>query len=351
MKKLTDLPIFPFYQSQLELFTKESIRAYPIRLFNLNQVFVRLLEQKDKVVMSIDINGDKLVSTKFRVHDGVLQSKTVDMFQSTQGKGYLRRLEEIAKYTSEKKLPVGISYAGAVDGSVAISAPNLEEFYTEFRTQYHADFARLFPTLVCALNDALTGMITSAVELRKTDQGIGNIIYIINGSGIGASVLDGDTIIATEAGHVKLLDHLNLFGVTENCGVFGNEFTCIEKSAAGKAGIEKIWKKITGVEKDGLAISEEYRKGNTTAFRLYEVSSTLVTYVALGLLDAFKKREVLANTAFVFHGGVFHVPDYGARIAQLLNYELGGNVKILFTKDFSAHASSDGAAIAALTAL
>ena len=120
MKKLTEFPPHLFYQTQLELFTRESVRAYPIRLFNLGQVFVRILEQKDRAVMSLDVNGDKLVSTIFRVHDGVLQSKTVDVFQSNQGKGYLKRLEEIAKYAATKKMPVGVSFAGAVDDTTAI---------------------------------------------------------------------------------------------------------------------------------------------------------------------------------------------------------------------------------------
>lgn len=351
MKKLTELEVQPLSRLQMNLFTRGSVRAYPNRLFNLSQVFVRILQQKDRAVMSIDVNGDKLVSTVFRVHDGVLQSKTVDMYQSDHGRGYLKRLEEIAAYTGDKKMPVGISFAGAVDDSKAISSPNLLEFFDEFHTQYKSDFARLFPTYVCVLNDALTGMIASAVEMKKIKPDIKNIIYIINGSGIGASVLDGDTIISTEAGHIQLLSQLNTYNVTEKCGLFGNNFVCIEKSAAGKAALEPIWKKLTGREEDGVAISKAYQNGDERALELFNTSSFLVAHIAAGIASAFGKRDVMKDTAFVFHGGIFHVPYYGERVEQLLSKELGGAFTVLFTKDFSAHASSDGAAIAALTAL
>jgi predicted NBD/HSP70 family sugar kinase len=281
--------------------------------------------------MTLDVGGDKLVPTVYRLHEGALQCRTLHLFQSHEGEGYLRHMEEYAKYAALKHLPVAISFAGRVDDSKLIDTANLEVLQKELERSYGSDFAKLFPTFSVAYNDAVMGLIAGAIEAKKANAKIKNVLFVINGSGIGGALLQGSDISYVSLGHIPVIDQLNPFAQPHRCASRGNNFVCIENVASGKAGIEDIWQQKTGERHNGEFISAELEKGNELAVQLYDNSALALAHSVVG--------------------GVFYVPGYGARVKQIVESHLGAASTLIFTKDFTAHACSDGAAIAAFTKL
>jgi predicted NBD/HSP70 family sugar kinase len=349
---LTSRPIPELFKEQLNLITADSLHESLVTQFNLHQVFVRLLDQNGKSAMTLDVGGDKLVPTVYRMHDGALQCRTLHLFQSNNGEGYLRHMEEYAKYAALRHLPVSISFAGNVEDSKPTDKENLSVFFSDLQKSYKGDFARLFPTFSVIYNDAVMGLIAGAIEAKKANAKIKNVLFVINGSGIGGALLQGSDISYVSLGHVPVIEQLNPFLQPHRCSSRENKFVCIENVAAGKAGIEDMWKQKTGERQNGEFISAELEKGNELAVQLYDNSALALAHSVVGTLRAHDLiSQELEQTAIVLHGGVFYVPGYGARVKQIVEAHLGAAPQIIFTKDFTAHACSDGAAIAAFTKL
>ena len=257
----------------------------------------------EKTVVAVDIGGDKLIALSYDVRDGLLlQLAELVVRRGDGGSAYLDGLEEVADLARRKMLPVGISFAGPTDGTKLLAGPNLPVFIAELHDRYGGDFARLFPAVAVA-NDAEAGIMAGALEAAKRYPETRNVIYVINGSGLGGAVLTENMIFAAEPGHIPVEARLNPFGQQKPCGMLGATYVCVEIVAASKAGIEDIWLQQQGQRLSGREIAARYLAGDHMALDLYDNSALVTAHAikgiakAFGLPNDFDKQSLLATVA------------------------------------------------------
>lgn len=336
---------------QLAKFTMESIYAKEVMKFDPVQA-VQVLEAKSGTkVIGADFGGDKGVSQLFEIVNGTLQLD--DSFrqykQGSGGEGYLEVLKEAENFAAQNGIGIGISWGTPVDGTKPGYHSKIDAFYNELSSQYDGDFANLVPHLTIALNDGPAGLISGAVEAYR-ELGAKNILFPINGGGLGMGVLKDGVMYATEAGHVEALSELNIFNRTGECGIFDQKFICIEMLGANKAGIEPQWMDQTGQEVSARQIETLFLEGNELAGKIYDHSALIMAHMVVGTANAFGIDLSSSETAIVGHGGGFKFPHYGDRVSQIIANE-GHTPHLIMTKDFGnehSNACLDGAAIAAL---
>lgn len=334
---------------QVERFTVEALRAKPVRCFDPQATLRQLRSGGEKTVVAVDIGGDKLIALSYDVRDGILRKLTeVAVRRGDGGSAYLDGLEEVADLARRKVLSVGISFAGPLDGTRLVAGPNLPVFVEELHDRYGGDFAGLFPAVAVA-NDAEAGIMAGALEAAKRYPETRNVIYVINGSGLGGAVLTNKRIFAAEPGHIQVEARLNPFGQQKPCGMLGATYVCVEAVAASKAGVEDIWRQQQGQRLSGREIAARYLAGDHTALDLYDNSALVTAHVIKGIAKAFSIPENFDGTVVVGHGGIFQVPGYTERVCSILDKDLSSVPGMLFTKDFSTNTCLDGAAIAAAT--
>jgi predicted NBD/HSP70 family sugar kinase len=345
---LDERPVPDLLPEQVRRFTTGSLRAKPVRQFDPITMLSNIRSCEGKKVLAIDIGGDKLAISHFTVREGAVQAVgDTQERRGNGGAGYLAAMLEVTDLAHRGLMPVGISFAGPTVGTRLIDGPNLPVFVAEFNARYDNDFANIFPAVEVA-NDAEAGMMCAALEAVRRYPGIKHVIYIINGSGLGGSVLTGNRIFATEPGHVEIAEQLNTFTQQKSCGLLGAMHVCIEAVAASKAGIEDIWLQQTGEPLTGIQIAARYLSGDEIAADLYDNSALVMAHAIKGLAEAFDLLDDSSQFVIVGHGGIFHVPGYGDRLRGILTQDLAHAPRILFTKDFGANACLDGAAIAAV---
>jgi predicted NBD/HSP70 family sugar kinase len=336
---------------QIGRFTMQALRARPVRPFDPGQALNALRILEGASMLAIDIGGDKLVAERFAICDGeIAQAETILTRHGDHGVGYLAALQEVAEFAWTSRIPVGISFAGPVSGTRLVGAPNLPAFASEFHRSHGGDFASLFWNVSLA-NDAEAGIMAAALMAARHNPGARDVIYIINGSGLGGAVLTGNMIYAAEPGHIEVAGQLNSFDgfvQRKQCGLDGATHVCIEAVGASKAGVEDIWHQIRGDRLTGRQISARYIKGDDLARALYHNSAWITAHAIKGMAVAFGLFEGDGWPVIVGHGGIFQVPGYGQRVCDSLS-DAAGNPRILLTKDFSANTCLEGAAIAAIS--
>lgn len=337
-----------FVPDQLRGFTIEGVRGKQARSFDPRSSLVGLQASDGENVIAVDIGGDKLSASYFAVHDGRL-SRTSDLLtcQGDGGAGYLKALAQLAELARREAVAVGISFAGPVTGTRLLAGPNLPDFIADFHDAYGGDFAHLFPVVQVA-NDAVAGLMAGALEAVSRHPDIQDVIYLINGSGIGGAVLAGQDIYAAEPGHVPVVHQLNPFRQGKSCGLDGESRPCVEVVAASKSGIEDIWRQRTGRGLSGREISARYQAGDELARALYDNSALITAHVVAGLAAAFEMATGLERLAVVGHGGIFYVPGYADRLIGILDHAFG-RPKFLLTRDFSTNTCLEGAAVVAIS--
>lgn len=353
---LTSLPI-PYLQvEQLQQFSKESIMARPIEHFSTSEAMDAIRSQEGKPIVSIDFGGDKAAEIIWTVSDGSLipEEAAIIVKKEDGGKNYLPFFETIAEAAKQSGMDVAISFGGPLDGTKPISIPNAPELFAAMQRKYDGDFANLFPTLQAVNNDAQAGIKAAALavqrELINTGRldPDGSIMFPINGGGFGLALLIHGQIIATEVGHVPVIDILNQYRQQKPCGMLGRPYVCIERVAASGAGIESIWLQQTGLDVRGKEINETYyQHGNRLAHDLYENSAVLIAHglIATASLEGLLKQPM--DTAIVYHGGGFRVPGLSERITQIVGRQRY-IPPTLMTDTISKNACAEGAVIAAL---
>jgi predicted NBD/HSP70 family sugar kinase len=334
---------------QVKRFTMESLRAKPVRSFDARRSLNSLRNHCGKTVVGVDIGGDKISASFFTVNDGILcPSGNILTKYGDGGVGYLDALLKLRELARSRNLPVGISFAGPTSGTRIVAAPNLSPFMREFQVVYDGDFACLFPTVELA-NDAEAGIMAGALEAVLRFPEARDVIYVINGSGLGGAVLVGNKIYAAEPGHVAAVSQLNSFNgfsQRKQCGLGGATHVCVEAVGASKAGVEDIWRQVTGEHLTGREIAALYAGGNELARALYHNSAAITAHVIAGMASAFDLLSGVSQLAVVAHGGIFQASRYGERVLATLARDLHAAPKMLFTKDFSSNTCLEGAAIA-----
>jgi len=311
----------------------------------------RMRADGSNTVLAVDMGGDKLVWSRFNIRPGsVKQAGNAFVMRAYDGSGYLDLLEDVAVVARKESLTVGISLAGPTEGTRLVASPNLGTFTEELYDRYGGDFTNLFQRVKLA-NDAEAGIMAASLEAVRRHPDTRDVIYVINGSGVGGAVLRDGTIYATEPGHVELHSLLNRFNQTKICGLFGAEYVCVDHVAASRAGIEDIWYQQTGKQLTGIELSQLYRQHNLLAIELYDGSAVVMAHVIAGIVRAFALPRDFSRVAVVCHGGIFGVEGYGDRLLGVLAALNGRAPKLLLTSEFSQNACLDGAAIAAIAGL
>lgn len=332
--------------SQIEKITFESIHAKFSQKFSLSEAEGRLIQKDGNMAFAVDMGGDKIAGQPFQANNGEMSPIGEEaILKSDHGKGYMEFLERIADRALTRSYKVGVSVAGPLEGTVLSHGPNIGEFFDEFEKIYRRDFARLFESPAVE-NDAAAGLISGSLQVHKKNPDIQNVLLIICGSGLGGALLKGDEIFSMEPGHVNLDESLNTFNIDEKCGVYNNQNPCVEKIAAGKAGIEKNYERITHSKKNGHEISDMSLNGDDVSLSLYDHSARMVSIIIKGIFNAFSiDKEV---NAVVFHGGVFDVPGYGERVEQYLDRECENMPTTFYTSSRLINACLEGAAVSAI---
>jgi predicted NBD/HSP70 family sugar kinase len=340
-----------FVPEQLRRFTKETLRARPVRPFDVQEVLRRIHLCEGMTVLAVDIGGDKITAADFSVlHGRVELSNHVLTVQGDNGVGYLAALREVADSAQRRGIPVGISFAGPISGTRLNAAPNMPFFAKELQAGYGGDFANLFWKLELA-NDAEAGIMAATLEAARRYPDSSGVIYLINGSGLGGAVLTDATIYAAEPGHIEVAAQFNDFdgfAQRKQCGLDGATYVCIEAVAASKAGVEDIWHQLTGKRLTGRQISLRFLDGDELARSVYLNSARITAHAIRGMGAAFGLFQKGGQPVVIGHGGIFEVPGYGALVGEILGRDLAAAARILFTKDFSGNTCLEGAAIAVM---
>jgi predicted NBD/HSP70 family sugar kinase len=138
------------------------------------------------------------------------------------------------------------------------------------------------------VNDAEAGLIAASLEAIKREPQTRNVIYVINGSGLGGAVLKDTTVFTSEPGHIRVEPELNRFSQRKPCGVLGATYTCLEAVAASKAGIEDIWLQRHDEYRSGREIAAMFLSSNQLMLDLYDNSALVTAHVVKGLAKAFQ---------------------------------------------------------------
>lgn len=303
--------------------------------------------QTDQEVMAVDIGGDKARCAIYRIGEDSLTFVEERMFRSKGGAGYLEFLERLAVEAEDRGIPVGISTATRMRGSIIERTVNLPVFFAEISDKYDADYRNLFGESSITVNDAVAGIIGATTRLAMDGMALRDVAFFICGSGLGASVISNGMAIHVEAAHVPLVEELNPFGQRAPCGVEGREFTCLDRVVAARAGIEVIYRQHTGQALDGTDLGRLYEQGDELVTALYESSALALAHAITGVMQRFAFNDSAEN-AVVLHGGNFEIARYRDAIQRHLNALPHPSCAVVFSRDLSANICLDGAAVMAV---
>lgn len=343
-------------QEQLLLFTPEALRVRQALIFNSQVALETVNGTIGRQVMAVDIGGDKITRAIYHVgSNGKLNTIDEKTSNSQNGTGYLEILEGIALEAACKRMPVGISVAGVVEGNCLRENRNIPVFVASLQNKYGSDLEEIFrqrnASLHTVLNDAVAGSVCASLEIARTSFKQKEMIFLINGGGIGGNILAENNIWACEPGHIPVVKALNPHNQTTPCGMSGAEFVCIERVGASGAGIESIYQQQRSQRLSGRDISRQYQEGDELALALYKNSAFIVAHAIMGIARVGRLLQERGDTAIALHGGCFHVPNYPERVIQILKEHLGYAPDVYCTKDFSSNACLEGAAYHVLTKL
>jgi predicted NBD/HSP70 family sugar kinase len=348
---LTLLEVPDLSEEQMSLFTPESVTQQEMEEFNADKALMDLKNNEGKEVLTVDMGGDKVSRIFWKIKDGRLVANT-ETIETTKkidkGANYTEFFEKAANEAKERGIDVAISFAGPLSGTCPQGIPNATDFKADLDKKYNGDFANLFPSLKAVNNDAQAGIKTAAIEARRSGKlkENGALEFVIDGGGFGLAFIKGNKLIATEVGHTRLVDSLNWNKQTTPCGLFGRDYVCIERVAASGAGVESVYKMLTGERLTGKEISQKYQNGDELARKLYENSALLLAHGIVGVANLNNLMQTPDDTVIAYHGGGFRVAGLMDRVTQIIAKQKGTQ-PTLFTDDISINACAEGVAIAA----
>lgn len=339
------LPIPSRSDVLLSQFTPDNLLAHSVGHFDPHKV-IDLLKGIDRTYMTVDLGGDKAKACRVRLHNGLYKRVgKVSVLQSSNGEGYFDFLQEIGQTASDEGIRVGMSFAGPIRDGRATASPNMGVLFDLLQAKYDGDMTRIIPTLASVKNDAEAAIMAGALKAASLYPHLKHYILLIMGSGLGAAVLTKNEIIGTEAGHLEAPPELNPFSQQKACGMKGRTYTCLENIAAGVAGIEPAWERITSRKLKGPGISQEMLNGNETAKTLYNNTAAVGAHVIAGLMQAYDMSP--QNTGVILHGGVYKVPGLAERQTKIANFYTGEDLQVVSSLLVSENACLEGAALGA----
>jgi len=341
----SNVPSAEFHNEQLRRFTRETLRAKQAGTFDIG-----LLNKKigqGKRVIALDLGGSNLRYAEFTVGSNMELCKTEAFtFSSENGEKYLNFLRDVGEFAQENSLPVGISTTGIVEGTRLRSSTHLKKLIEDL-SDVQGDFSSIIPNLKSASNDGVAGAIGSYAELLRKFPAIKQVIYFINGTGLGAAVIQEGKIWSTEPGHIETIDALDPYKRKKLCSLAGVESPCIHLTASGH-GIEDTYFKITGKKATGIELSKLAQNGDETAQQLLRNSAGLVAITLEGIMNSFQMEKSPEDTAVIFHGGIFNTFEYNDYLKQSLRTNLANAPQLIFPNNEEENFCLIGAALTAL---
>jgi predicted NBD/HSP70 family sugar kinase len=339
---LEQRPIPELFPHQLEKFDLKLIHPMATAVF-------RPQLEEGALAIGVDIAAENLTAYEFSVVNSRLAigRKVLEIINDFNGIGYLDKLRDVARQAGDE-IPVGISLAGPVEGTVPGYSDNVSVFSEELAQHYSGDLARLFPTLRAVENDANAGLWAASLNALQEHRAR-DVIYIINDLGMNASVLRAGMLYSLEAGHAELVPQLNPHNQSKKCWFHNRDHVCVEAVAAAKGGIEDI---LTGALRRRPTHDEArslYFAGDPLTIELYDNSANVSAHMVQGLAIEMDIKLASPETAVVCHGEIFNFPGYSERLKQIIEARTGGPVNLYSTSEFSENASLEGAALTALS--
>ena len=320
-----------FLDEQLALFTKDNLKAKMALNLVDKKIGEAVKRSEGERVIAVDLGASKARSFLIQIQNGTPKAlpeseEFTKTLKGRDGKGYVEFLQEISKLSKEHNLKVGIATAGVVEGSRLLKSPNLTGFVEEINKKFEGDIARIFENNVSVVNDAVAGTLASVLEVELSDPDE-NVIYFINGGGIGGAVITNGEVWATEPGHVPVIDALNVFETQRQCTMWEGGYVCVENVAASGAGLENIWHEVTGEAIRGEDIKDKYNEKSSLARNLYHVSAFISAHTIYGMGKAFGLWQQPMMDMVIMHGGIFNVPGYAESVAGYVRGNLGSDIK------------------------
>lgn len=339
----TPLPIY--VPEQVAHFLGDLLLTHPTLRFDPARAAAALAMPRE--ALAVDIGGDKIRRARYAAGDGRLERRDEQVHRARAGAGYLAVLEAVAAEARASGLPVGISSATKMNGSVIARTVNLPVFLDAFRQRYDADYANLLGPDVAVANDTVSGACAAATLLARRGEPARDVAFFICGSGLGAAVITGGEAIHVEAAHVPIEPALNPLGQRTPCGVEGRAFPCLDRIVPARAGIEDLYRQRTGEALDGIAIAALYDAGDPLATTLFETSAVALAHAIAGVTQRYGFGP---DAAVVLHGGMFEVARYRDAVLRALEALPIPTPRVTFARELTDNTCLDGAAILALTA-
>jgi predicted NBD/HSP70 family sugar kinase len=348
-KDLLSRPVPSLSSEQLESYKKyDDLGASPAFAINFEKLPRFFKNNQGREVLVFDLGGNKVEIGKVVVKENnfVINENLKGKYVGKQGKGQLGFLEKFAKDKMNFDLPVGISTAGVVEGTVLKESPN-KLFYQDFIDKYGGDFEKLFPRVV-VLNDAVAGLIAGIIYTKDHFPTANNILYLVDGEGLGLAALMIDTIWSTEAGHITAQPKINPYKIKTPCRLYPDRGVCVENVSASGSFIEPCWEKLTGEKINGREIEKRYCQGDKRVADLYDASAVGLAHALVGLGNVWSLWNKPEEVAVVLHGGGFKAAGVAERVMQIIENHFGQKFNYVITHSFSDNACLEGAGIAKL---
>ncbi len=317
LSKRMESPPSPIHGDQLEQISFESMRAkHGGRFFPRKSL--EILHQNNQTCMAIDIGGTKMSVSKITFKNGspviseVVTHQTID-----KGADFFPILQQLAGKFSGN---IAISIAGEVDDDEKTIGPlpNLPGLINALGGR--RSFSEIFGDRYRLANDAKCGLIAVATACQANQIEQSNVVFMIDGTGIGGAVLYEDgRIIQLEPGHVLHVPALNPNGHQQACDPESKRFdTCLERIGSHGAGIVAQWNSLHPelLIQNGRELLDLANSGEEDAINLLILSTQIVATISAGIVNA--SHLAPNQTVVVLGGGASHIPMRVKRIEQTL---------------------------------
>lgn len=321
LKERMESPPSRLHGIQLRSMTKESLGVKPGDHFSPGDS-LEILRQNINTCLAIDIGGTKMSVARVTFVEGLpVFSEVATHLTTNGGADFYPVLQQYAKDFSGR---VAISIAGEVEDKKTFGAlPNLPGLIGAMGNKNN--FEDIFVNGYTLANDAKCGLVAVATANYAKYEGKQNVVFVIDGTGIGGATLDVSGKSSNlEPGHVKLnTPALNPFDYSQACDPnTGRLDTCLERIGALGAGAVAQWNKMHPTDDpnkiitSGIQLLELARAGDRDAIDLIMLSTQIVATISAGIVTAqgFNPSE----TVIVYGGGASHIAERVARLSETL---------------------------------
>ncbi|MBU1164550.1 ROK family protein [Patescibacteria group bacterium] len=248
--------------------------------------------------IGVDVGGTKIAAAL--ITNNKIQKRIKIPTESSRGKKVvLKNIETAVREVWQKNVKaIGVSFAGQIDQKkgIVIVSPNFSKNFKNVKVAAFLKKKFKKPTFV--END------TNCFALAESVLGAGKkykyVVGLTIGTGVGSSMIfdgiifHGENGAAGEWGHTSIVEN----GLTCSCKQVGH----FETYASG-SGMSKLYKKITGKEKDTFYIEQQAKKGDKHAKLVLKIMSESLGVGIANIINALNPSIIIIG------GGMIRVND------------------------------------------